>query len=327
MLGLGILGGCHSSSQNEATSDKPSSHDSEASAFAESHAGGDDQSPEGVSLKPEEIKSLGIAVTPAAAMNHVPEAAGFGVVGTHVAVAQALMEIVTAQATERQSRAALDRMRRLAGTPGALPTDALENAERQAAVDRAATLLAQQKLTASFGEKPPWGDRVDSPTLRALASGEIKWVRVTFPLGLDDSAPPSSLRFAHLGDPKSANIFGTRSVWNAPADASIPGRSFFALLKGTNAREGERLLAWMSIGEALAGVWVPASAVVISENKYWCYVETKPGKFVRKELDVTVPVNQGYFLQEGIRAGDQVVTAAAGQLLARETNPASGGED
>jgi hypothetical protein len=34
-------------------------------------------------------------------------------------------------------------------------------------------------------------------------------------------------------------------------------------------------------------------------------------------------VVDGYFVTEGIAAGDKVVTAAAGLLLARETNPSS----
>jgi hypothetical protein len=109
-------------------------------------------------------------------------------------------------------------------------------------------------------------------------------------------------------------------VWNAPADASVPGRSFFALLKGSDAGEGERLLVWAPIGESVAGVVVPAAAAVMSEGKYWCFIEKKPGTFQRSEIDTARPVPEGYFVTEGVAAGDKVVTAAAGQLLARESN-------
>jgi hypothetical protein len=92
------------------------------------------------------------------------------------------------------------------------------------------------------------------------------------------------------------------------------------LLKGSDAGEGERLMVWAPIGESTAGVVVAASAAVMSEGKYWCYVEQKPGEFVRTGLDTSRPVPEGYFVTEGIAPRDKVVTAASGQLLARETN-------
>jgi hypothetical protein len=105
-------------------------------------------------LKPEEIASMGIVATAVTATSHAPEAAGFGVVSPHETIAQGVAELVTAAAAERQSRAALARTQRLVGTAGAMPADAQESAERQETVDQAALLLAQQRLTASFGQDP-----------------------------------------------------------------------------------------------------------------------------------------------------------------------------
>jgi hypothetical protein len=107
-------------------------------------------------------------------------------------------------------------------------------------------------------------------------------------------------------------------VWDAPADSNIPGRSYFALLKGADAGEGERLTVWAPVGESLRGVVIPAAAVVMSEGKYWCYLQKKPGTFVRVEIDATKPAADGYFVSAGIGAGEQIVVTAAGQLLAKE---------
>jgi hypothetical protein len=231
---------------------------------------------------------------------------------------------VTAAATEKQSRAALERTERLAGTPGAMPADALESARRQATVDEAATLLARRKLTAAFGLKAPWGDRAESPILEALANGKLALVRITFPLGsLDGAQSPASLRLSRLDELNAGTGWTSGTVWPAPADASIPGLSFFALLRGTDAREGERLAAFAPTGAPLAGVWIPASAVVISDGQYWCYAEPAPGVFMRRALDTSMPVDHGYFVKEGIAPGAKIVTAAAGLLLARETHPAA----
>jgi hypothetical protein len=73
-------------------------------------------------------------------------------------------------------------------------------------------------------------------------------------------------------------------------------------------------------------VEIPAAAVIISNGQYWCYVEEKPGVFVRTEVDTSMPTADGYFVKEGVSAGDLVVTASAGQLLAREMNPSTAAE-
>ena len=279
------------------------------------------EAPEGVTLKPEEIEKSGIATAAVVAATHAPERAGYAVVLTRETIAQAVAELTAAAAVERQSRAALARGRQLAGTPGATSIELQETAERQAAVDHAALLLAQRRLSATFGRNAPWKDDYQSPQLTALASGERKLARVTFPLGALGPATPAAVRLAHLDGTSGGRSFESLALWNAPADASIPGRSFFAILKGTDAAEGERLVARVPVGAATAGVVIPFPAVVISAGKYWCYVEAKPGLFVRTEVDTAMPTDDGYFVTAGIAPGAKVVTTSAGELLARESNP------
>ena len=38
----------------------------------------------------------------------------------------------------------------------------------------------------------------------------------------------------------------------------------------------------------------------MSEGKYWCYVEKRPGTFVRVEIDTSKPTPDGYFVTEGV---------------------------
>jgi hypothetical protein len=282
---------------------------------------------QGVSLKPEEIEKAGIVTAPAAATTHAPESSGYAVVLTRDTIAQAVADLTSAAAVARQSRAALERTRSLAQTPGAMPVESLEAAERQAAVDQAALILAQRRLSASFGANAPWKGNLGNPLLAELASGERKLARVTFPLGAVVGEAPAKLWFAHLGQPQHATSAGrsfeSLLVWSAPADASIPGRSFFATLKGSDAGEGERLLARVPIGAPEAGVLVPLAATLISQGKYWCYIEERPGVFRRREVDASTPTDEGYFVKSGIPAGAKIVVASAGQLLARETNPST----
>ena len=276
---------------------------------------------QGLTLEPEEIAKAGIVTAPAAPASHAPESTGYALVIAREAIAQAVAELKSAAAVEHQSQAALARGRSLAGTPGAVAVESQESAERQAAVDHAALVLAGQRLSATYGSHAPWKDNYGSPLLAALAAGSSKLARVTFPLGALGAATPARLRFSHLGATPGSGSFESLSVWAAPADASIPGRSFFALLKGSDVSEGERLLARAPTGPPEAGVIVPFAAAVISGGKYWCYLEVKSGSFVRTEIDTGMPTDEGYFVKAGVAPGAQIVTRSAGELLARELNP------
>jgi hypothetical protein len=107
----------------------------------------------------------------------------------------------------------------------------------------------------------------------------------------------------------------------------MPGRSFFAMLKSGDIAEGARVRAQAVAEGGAAGVLVPASAVVITQGSYWCYLKKKNNVFLRTPVDTNHPIPGGYFVAKGISAGDEIVTSAVGLLLARHTNPASESAD
>ncbi len=282
-----------------------------------------------VTLKPEEVAGLGITASAAAAVRYQAATSGFGVVLGHDVIAQAVADVATAQAVAAQSRAVLARMQRLAGTPGADSTEARENAARQAAVDAAALRLAKAKSSSVLGQNPPWAGREDSKLPGELAEGRAKLVRVTFPLGSVNGRAPQRLWLARLGTAGAGERWTAHGVWDAPADAGVPGRSFFALLQGIEVGEGERLLAWAAggdSGQAESGILIPSSAVVANDGRYWYYLERQPGEFARTPMDISRPMADGYFVQGGVKRGDLIVTSAAGLLLAREINPSTEAE-
>ena len=314
-LGLLLLAGCHRNPTAEDAKD----------ADASQPAAKEEAAKEGVTLTAEQATKLGVATQPAKATEYSAEITGYGVIVPHDAIAAAVAELTTAQAAQEQSRAAAARAQRLAGTPGAMSADAVETAARQVATDSAALTLAERRLSTVIGGGPL---AASGAVLQDLACGKVNLLRASFPLGALQGAAPGSLRAAPLGatSPATPQVAGwnLHPVWNAPADASLPGRSFFALLNGSDAGEGERVLVWApGSGPAQRGVLVPATALVISEGKYWCYVEQKAGVYLRREVATDRPVGDGYVVTQGIAAGDKLVTAAAGLLLAREINPST----
>lgn len=306
-LGALALAGCGKSQSEDAGKD-------EVAAETEG------KSDAGVVLTPEQIEKLGIVTTAAVTAEFTPERTGYGVVLAHETIAQAVADVATAAAALQQSKAALARMQRLAATPGAFSAESQETAQRQELADSAALALAQRRLSATVGQHPAWAGRPSEKVLGELANGQSKLVRVTFPLGTL-SGIPGSLRLAHLDASADTPPWKTQAVWAAPADATIPGRSFFTLLEDNDVGEGERLQVFAASGAPQAGVLVPAEAVVLSEGKYWCYVEKPEKTFVRVQIDTSKPVEKGYVVTEGVSVGDRIVTASAGLLLARETNP------
>jgi hypothetical protein len=310
VLALGLLSACHDSAPTETAA----AADTEAEATAATGK---------VELEPDAIEKLGIATTPASAATFAAEAAGFGVVLGHDVIAQAVADVATAEAALHQSQLAMERVRTLAETPGALSFETRETAERQVTADDVALTLARRKFSATFGQHTPW-EKIDSPIVRDIASGKLKLIRATFSFGQLTGGNPHSMRIARLDT--ASEDWTSKTIWDAPADATIPGRSLFILLGDSNLGEGERVNVWAS-GEATeAGVTVPKAAVVLSEGEYWCYLEKPAGTFVRTPVDISKPMPTGYFVAEGVAAGDPVVTTAAGLLLARETNPSTEAE-
>jgi len=286
---------------------------------------GPSEAGEGVTLTAEQAQKVGVTTTPARAVDYAAETAGYGVVIPHDTIATAVAELTTVKAAQEQSRAAAARAQRLAGTPGAMSADSVETAARQVATDNAAVALAQRRLSSVIGAGAAGG--ITEGALEDLASGKVKLLRVSFPFGAIQGATPTRLRAQRLdgaaaGAAQAPAGWSTQSIWSAPADASLPGRSFFAQLSGGEIGEGERLLVWVpGTGAAQHGVIVPAQSLVISGSKFWCYVEQKRGVYVRREVATDRPIGTGYFVAQGIAAGDPLVTSAAALLLARELNP------
>ncbi len=271
---------------------------------------------------------LDLRVEPAPAATDAAEVEGFGVVLTHDAIAQAVAELDTATAAVRQSRAVVARTQQLADGPGADSAEAGELAERQAAADAAALALARRKLTALLGDAAPAVDGDAHPLLEALARGERKLARITFPTGLAGGVP-REVALAGLGTARDSARTAAARVWAAPADPQVPGDAIFAVVAGRAIAEGAHVLAWASAPgtHATAGAWIPAAAVIMHDGRYWCFVERKPGTFERVGIDLSRPRRDGYFIAEGLAAGDRVVVRGAGLLLAREVDPGSAAAD
>jgi hypothetical protein len=285
----------------------------------------------GLALTPAQRTALGIELTPATASRHTEQVHGYGVVVGRDFIAQALAEVVSAAAAAQQSHAALARMQRLAGTAGADSAAARDTAQRQVTADDAALAVAQAKVSASLGRQSPWAGLRGQALMQALASSPFRMIRVSFPLGKFSSGVPTDLGLTRLdgtGAEGGAIPWRVTRIWSAPEDPALPGRSYFATVEHSDLNDGERLLASAAAGQTALqpGVFIPASAVIVDGDRYWCYVQRQPGVLRRVAIDISRPEPGGYFIAGGIAPNEAVVTAGAGLLLARELNPSANAE-
>ncbi len=317
------LGGCHktqSPTDPKAASEAQAAPDEKSGNAARAQGKGAQKPAGEVTLTPQQIEKIGLQTEAIKALDHAEETAGYGTVIAHEAIATGVAELATAEATAKQSNSALARTKRLSGTPGAMSADVEEGAAEKAAVDSAALTLAKQRLSSTYGQNPPWGKGGNQALLQGMANGSVQLVRVTFPLGAVQGATPKTLRASRIGTIAGAKGWKLTSPWPAPADATVPGRSFFAVMHAKDVGEGERILVWAPTGAAQSGALVPSAAAIISDGKYWCYVEEKPGIYVRTQIDTAKPFEDGYFVTAGVKPGDKVVINGAAQLLAQESN-------
>lgn len=278
-----------------------------------------------IALTEMEIAKLGIETVPALATKYVPQVHGYGFVVNTTELAQLDAAIVTTAASQRQSLAALKRARILFGKPGAVhavSNEALDAAEQRAAADEAALALASSSEVAAFGQNAPWrGMTRNSELVAKLTSGRAMLVEATFPLGVSLGTVPTSLTVTPLAGQHGHSNWNANKIWNAPANPTIPGRSFFALVNGTDLEQGEHVFVFAPTGKPITGVRVPKEAVILSEDKAWCYAEVAPHTFLRVLLDLSLPLEDGYFVARGISKNQAVVVGGTGLLLARETGP------
>jgi multidrug efflux pump subunit AcrA (membrane-fusion protein) len=108
-----------------------------------------------------------------------------------------------------------------------------------------------------------------------------------------------------------------QAIWDAPANPAVPGVSVWVSARGPGLAEGSRLLAFAGHGAKESAVFVPDSAVVVSDDRTWCFVEQPAGTYRRAAVATDRPVAGGYAVTDGVRVGDRLVVHGAGLLWAR----------
>ena len=101
----------------------------------------------------------------------------------------------------------------------------------------------------------------------------------------------------------------------------MQGRGYLFLVTPNPSRlaPGAAVTGFLSLpGEAQSGVAVPRDAVVRFNGATWVYVQTGEDTFQRTEVALDRPLENGWFVREGLKPQDKVVIVGAQQLLSEE---------
>jgi len=168
-----------------------------------------------------------------------------------------------------------------------------------------------------------WGEAILKWVLDASQSFDrlVKFqdvlIQMTIPKDAAMTAVPQTAR---LLMPNGKIIAAQFVSMSHRTDPRIQGKIYFYIAPN----EGMDLLAGMNMpvnlpaGPQVEGVIIPSSAVVWWQGKAWAYLQKEPEKFVRREIPVGTPVQDGWFVTKALSAQDTVVIQGAQMLLSEE---------
>lgn len=286
-----------------------------------------------VRVSPESQKASGIEVWALKPGSSDAAAEAYGMVMNLQPLAEMRGRYLTAAAEARALGAAVAasesefrRMESLYRDDRNVSEQALKSAEGRYRTEQARLVAAEQSAAAVRDSmRSAWGETVtgwainpDSRVMRALLQQSTFLVQLVLPYDLPRSVVRGRISVA----PATAreNARPARFVSDSPQiDAALPGETYFYVVDGGGLRAGMRVQARAGLGGTpVAGVIVPAQAVVWHAGKAWAYLKQDEQTFARHEVSATEELDGGWFNAGGFRPGDEVVVSGAQLLLSEE---------
>lgn len=171
------------------------------------------------------------------------------------------------------------------------------------------------------------GEAVESgqPILR-VARFDRLLARAALPAG--EASRATSARIVPLG--REPQVLKGERLAQAPTDPQLPGDAAYFGVEAAEARlrPGMAFTAWLQLpGEAAKGVVLPRAAVLRLEGERWVWIQTADDKFTRREVEHARPVDAGWFVADGFKAGEKIVVAGGQLLLSEELKSKIMGEE
>ena len=269
-------------------------------------------------------KTMGLQTSALAKAQLNPELKAYGRVLEVSALAALVSELKTAEAANETSQAELKRLKTLAAQNNASER-ALQAAEAAAVRDQAQVESIRLRLLANWGSGI--SERGDLPAfVQSLGSLASALVEVDVPAGQPLAAIPAAARLLTLN--AQGVTLPTQVIGPAPmVDPQLQGRGFLLLVSPNPSRlaPGAAVTGFLTLpGEPQSGVTLPRDAVVRFNGRTWVYLQTAEETFQRTEASLDSPLSEGWFVGQGLKPQDKVVTVGSQQLLSEELKGQAG---
>lgn len=274
---------------------------------------------------------IGLAVASPVPVSRQKELRAYGTVLQLQDLVDLRNSYVTAVAQADKMRAALEvsrkeyeRLKALHDTNANVSDKAFQAAEGAWRSDEAnvsAAEVAVHVLESTARQR--WGPvltswlRDGSPAFERLIQRQDVLIQLTLPAETRSVSMPQTARIQDA----SGTLATAGLVSPSPAtDPRIQGASLFYRVPAqmTGFLPGMNILAYLPTGPQVQGVVIPASAVVWWQGKAWGYVQVDAEHFARREVSTETPLQDGWFVERGLSAGDRLVVQGAQLLLSEE---------
>jgi hypothetical protein len=232
-------------------------------------------------------------------------------------------QVQTAQAKLAMSKPAFERAQSLYNDQRAVSQAVVESTQAAFATDQASLAAAEAQVRALAATAyQEWGSVLgeslveELPMINRLIERQDFLVQITLPPGVTlQAAPPAAM--IQTGKGAQATITFVSSATRV--DPKIQGLSFFYTAPAeSGVLPGMNVLALLPTGKAVAGVTVPASAIVWWQDRAWVYRRAGPDTFTREEITTELPAEGGAYVVKNIPPGREIVTSGAQLLLSEE---------
>jgi hypothetical protein len=268
----------------------------------------------GIKVDASTQEHLGLKVETPVVASWQPCLRATGRVANPLAFLAAVTEFEAASAEVDVAQAELARTEKLASQENASPR-VLEAARAAVMRNTLALQAARTKLAADWGTD--LAARTNLASLAdALQRGELSLVKLSPPVGVFPSPAPSTatlIAFNNETNELAAEYADTLNI-----DPATQVQTLLYLVK-KKLPAGLAVTARLPLpGESVAGVQVPAAAVLRYEGLAWVYVQMDTNQFVRAGIPLDRPLGTGWFVAGPLSTTNRLVVIGAQSLLSAE---------
>lgn len=264
-------------------------------------------------------RELGIATQRLTPAHRAAELDAFAKVLDPEPLVQLDSDLATAEAAAVASRAEAERSKSLHAADGSVAAKDMEAAVAQAQSDALKVEILRRRLSLEWG---PGVARMSTAArarlVRGLAKGAIALVHVD----THNNEGQGGARFVKVDIGDSS----VRGAVLGPARAAEPRLQSSGLIvevTGPSAillSVGLTQSAHIETKSPQTGVVAPREAIIRFQGSDWAYVRSGSGLFERRLIASPIPEEDGFFVTQGLVAGDEVVSRGAASLFTAEQN-------